>query len=63
MKWEKVSDVKPSGLIVVYRWQGFYVGIVDDSSEYITGKNLPEGYLGLMPDDLWLSIRMPVSGD
>lgn len=63
MNWRTVDEVQPFGLIVVYRWRGFYVGTVDDSGAYITGKNLPDGYLGLVPDDLWLSICMPVESD
>lgn len=60
MNWQLVSEVKPIGLVIVFRWGGFYVGTVDDSGDYLAGKNLPDGYLGLTPSDQWLSIPTPV---
>lgn len=57
--WQRVAEAKPNGLIVVFRWHGFYVGVVDDSGDYIVGRSLPDGYMGLMDSDLWLSIPAP----
>lgn len=60
--WQSVGGAtapRAGMYIVVERDGALYAGVLDDSANYLCGKGLREGHLGLLPGDRWIQIPEP----